>query len=165
VSAALGHEERAELLARYAAAAGEFEAAIADVRDDELDARPIPGEWSVREIAHHVCDSEMTSAIRLRRLIAEDDPAITGYDEMEWSRRLHYPERPIGPSVAAMRGARDTTLSILECLTEDEWARAGTHSEIGTYSVERWLRIYAEHPREHGEQARRVLEALRGGRG
>lgn len=159
-------DQRRRLLDRYASAAGELEAAIADVRDDELDAHPIEGEWSVREIAHHVCDSEMTSAIRLRRLIAEDDPAITGYDEMEWSRRLHYPERPIGPSMAAMHGARETTLSILERLTDQEWERAGTHSELGAYSVDRWLEIYAEHPREHAEQARRVLDALRGdGRG
>ena len=158
--------ERSALMDRYATAAGEFEAAIADVRDDELDAHPIDGEWSVRQIAHHVCDSEMTSAIRLRRLIAEDNPEIVGYDEMEWSLRLHYPERPIGPSMLAMRGARDTTLSILECLTDAEWERAGTHTEAGAYSVDRWLQIYAEHPREHGEQARRVLDALRaGGRG
>ena len=159
----LSPHERAVLVARYASATAEFEAAIADVRDDELDAHPIEGEWSVREIAHHVCDSEMTSAIRLRRLIAEPSPEIVGYDEMEWSLRLHYPERPIGPSMLAMRGARDTTLSILECLTDAEWDRAGTHSEAGAYSVDRWLQIYAEHPREHGEQARRVLDALRGG--
>ena len=149
---------------RYASAAGELEAVIANVHEDELDAHPIEGEWSVREIAHHVCDSEMTSAIRLRRLIAEDDPAITGYDEMEWSRRLHYPERPIGPSLTAMRGARETTLSILERLSDAEWARSGTHSELGAYSVDRWLEIYAEHPREHAGQARRVLDALRGSR-
>ena len=45
-------------------------------------------------------------------------------------------------------------------LTDAEWERSGTHSEAGAYSVDRWLQIYAEHPREHGEQARRVLDAL-----
>ena len=158
------HDERAALVARYAVGADAFEAAIGDVGDHELDAHPIPGEWSVREIAHHLCDSEMTAAIRLRRLIAEDRPVIQGYDEMEFSRRLHYPERPIGPSVTAMRAARDTSLSILERLTEAEWAREGTHTEGGAYSVEIWLGIYANHPREHGDQARRVLDALRGAR-
>jgi DinB superfamily len=42
--------------------------------DQELDARPAPGKWSAREIAHHLADSEMTSAIRLRRLITEEPP-------------------------------------------------------------------------------------------
>jgi len=39
-----------------------------------VDARPALGKWSAREIVHHLADSEMTSAIRLRRLIAEERP-------------------------------------------------------------------------------------------
>ncbi|MBI2162705.1 MAG: DinB family protein [candidate division NC10 bacterium] len=48
--------------------------ALQGVSEQELDARPAPGKWSAREIVHHLADSEMTSAIRLRRLIAEDRP-------------------------------------------------------------------------------------------
>jgi hypothetical protein len=33
-------------------------------------------------------------------------------------------------------------LALLEVLTEEEWAREGTHSESGRYSVTDWLRIY-----------------------
>ena len=73
-------------------------------RDAELDARPADGGWTPREVVHHVADSEMTSAIRLRRLIAEDDPLIVGYDGDEFARRLHYAERPIEPALAADRG-------------------------------------------------------------
>lgn len=156
-------QERATLVAQYAAGAAAFEAALADVADDELDAHPIEGEWSVREIAHHLCDGELNSAIRLRRLIAEDEPVLPAYDEMRFSRTLHYPERPIGPSVEAMRAARASTLSILERLTEAEWARTGTHTQQGPYSVDAWLRDYASHPHDHADQARRVVAALRAG--
>jgi hypothetical protein len=52
--------------------------ALDKITDRELDVRPAPGKWSAREIVHHLADSEMTSAIRLRRLIAEDRPAIIG---------------------------------------------------------------------------------------
>lgn len=44
--------------------------------------------------------------------------------------------------------------ALLESLTPDEWERTGTHSESGPYSVDRWLKIYASHPHEHGEQIR-----------
>jgi len=151
--------ERAALVARYAAGADAFEAVVSGLTDADLDARPFPGEWTVREIAHHLADGELNSAVRLRRLIAEDEPVLPGYDEMAFSRRLHYGERPIGPSVAAMRAARAATLGILERLTEAEWARTGTHTEQGAYSVEAWLRDYATHPHEHADQARRVLDA------
>ncbi len=155
--------ERAALVARYRDGADVFAAAVAGLSVEELDARPFEGEWTVREIAHHLADGELNSAVRLRRLIAEDRPTLPGYDEMEFSRRLHYGERPIGPSLAAMRAARAATLEILERLTDAEWARTGTHTEQGPYSVEAWLRDYAPHPHDHAEQARRVLEAVRAG--
>jgi hypothetical protein len=157
----MSSDERAALLARYRDGATEFEAAVADVTDGELDAHPIGGEWSVREIAHHLADGELNSAVRLRRLIAEDEPALPNYDEATYVRRLHVAQRPIASSVAAVAAARASTFSILECLTDEEWARTGTHSEHGPYSVEAWLRDYADHPWVHADQVRRVLAALR----
>lgn len=156
-------DERAALVARYATGADAFEVVVAGLSDAELDARPFEGEWTVREIAHHLADGELNSAIRLRRLVAEDEPVLAGYDEMAFSRRLHYGERAIGPSLAAMRAARASTLAILACLTEGEWARTGTHTEQGPYSVAAWLRDYANHPHDHADQARRVLDASRKG--
>src|SRR5207245_2502560 len=78
----------------------EFAATVADVREAELDARPLPDEWTVREICHHLADSELTSAVRLRRLVAEDAPLIQGYDEEAFVRRLHVGRRPIASSIA-----------------------------------------------------------------
>jgi hypothetical protein len=154
-------DERAALLERYRDGAAEFTSVVARLGDAELDGRPFPDEWTVREICHHLADSEINSAVRLRRLIAEDDPLLAGYDEMEFSRRLHYDEREIGPSIAAAAAVRAATLQILERLDEREWARVGTHGEQGPYGVEAWLRDYADHPWDHAEQARRVLEAAR----
>ena len=156
-------EERDALVARYRDGADDFRAAIAGVTERELDRTGIDGEWTVREIAHHLADSELASAIRLRRLIAEDEPLIVGYDEEGYVRRLHVTERPIASSVDAAAAARASSLTILETLTEDEWARTGRHSESGAYSVEDWLRTYANHPWDHADQARRVLAALRAG--
>ena len=79
--------------------------ALADITDEELD-RPAPdGGWTARDVAHHLPDSETNGYIRLRRLIAEDDPVIVGYDQDEYARRLHY-DRPIAASLGrARRGA------------------------------------------------------------
>ena len=71
----------------------------------------------------------MTSAIRLRRLIAEEQPVLAGYDEAECARRLHYDDRPIGPSLDAAGRRPGDHRPILDRLTEDEWRRTGTHTE------------------------------------
>lgn len=148
-------ERRQELVARYKDGYRAVHEALAAVGAHGLDTRPAPGKWSPREIVHHLADSEMTSAIRLRRLLAEDAPAIQGYDQDEYARRLFY-DRPVASSLEAFRFARETTGEILDRLSDDQWQRAGTHSEAGHYSVERWLEIYAQHAHGHAEQIRQT---------
>ena len=122
--------------------------------------RPRTGRWlEARQIVHHLADSEMTSAIRLRRLIAEDAPLIVGYDEEAFVKALFYNERPIAASLDALRAARDTSAAIVERLSEAQWRRAGTHSESGAYSVETWLELYAAHAHDHADQIRRALSS------
>ena len=146
-------DERKVLIGRYRDGHRAVVDAFKGLRDAELD-RSASDEWTPRMIAHHLGDSEMTSAIRLRRLIAEDNPAISGYDEAEFAKKLTT-DRPIEPSLEAMRWARESTAQILDRLTEEDWHRAGTHSESGSYSVEDWLTIYANHGHDHAKQIER----------
>jgi DinB superfamily len=151
-------ERRAALVEQYRNGHSAILAAVDGLSDADLDHRPADGGWTPREVVHHTADSEMTSAIRLRRLIAEENPLILGYDGDEFARRLHYADRPIEPALAAIAAARSTTVQILDGLTEEQWARTGTHSEGGPYGVRRWLEIYAAHCHEHADQIRRTQD-------
>ena len=149
--------ERLGLIERYKAGYQDVVDALQGITESELDAQPGGGQWSPRQIAHHLADSELTSAIRLRRLVAEQQPVIAGYDEEEFARRLHY-DRPIESSLEALRAARLSSASLLERLTEQEWTREGTHSESGRYTLEDWLRIYVAHAHDHAAQIRRARQ-------
>lgn len=153
--------DRDALLQRYREGPDRLDGAARGLSDAELDYQPHDGGWSPREVVHHTADSELTSAIRLRKLLAEDNAQIQGYDEMEFSRRLHYRERPISQSLAAVRAARETSTSILELLTQADWERTGTHSDSGAYSVETWLQIYAAHCHDHADQIDRAAAESR----
>jgi hypothetical protein len=150
-------DDRQALLDRFRSGYAAVEAAVDGVSPPELDRRAAPGEWSVREIVHHLADSEAVAYVRLRRLIAEDQPRIEGYDEPEYARRLHY-DRAIEPSLAVLRAVREASLQLLLSLSDEEWQRAGTHSESGRYAVEDWLRIYAGHSHDHASQIRAALD-------
>ncbi len=147
--------DRAARLDRFESGADDVTEALADATDADLDRRPPSGEWTAREIAHHVADSETMAYIRLRRLVAEDAPVLQGYDEPEWARRLHY-DRPIETSVATVHAVRAASLELLRSLTPAEWSRTGTRSESGAYTVDDWLRVYAEHSHDHADQIRRA---------
>lgn len=135
--------------------------ALAGATEAELDASPGDGKWSARQVVHHLADSEMTSAIRLRLLIASTNPAIVGYDQDEFASQLYYTDRPIAASLDAFGAARRSTAEILERMTEDQWLREGTHTEHGRYTVRRWLEIYAQHAHGHAEQIRAAIAAAR----
>ncbi|MDZ7267305.1 MAG: DinB family protein [candidate division KSB1 bacterium] len=146
--------ERAELIGQYREGYAQVAQALHDITPAELDYRWSPQKWTAREIIHHLADSEMTSAIRLRRLLVEEQPRIQAYDQEAFARRLFYARRAIAPALAAFKAARETTVQLLELMTEDDWQRTGQHSESGAYSAETWLRIYAPHAHNHAEQIR-----------
>lgn len=156
----MNRQERDQLIAQYAAGYDEVAKALQGFPAGGLTAHPIPGKWSAAEIVHHLADSETTSALRLRKLLAEEHPIIHGYDQELWARTLKYTERDIAPSLEAFRYARASTAQLLPLMSDADWAREGWHTESGRYSAERWLQIYAVHAHNHAGQIRRLKEAL-----
>ena len=154
-------EERQPLIEQYATGYDAVERSLAAFPAGQLTARPIEGKWTACEIIHHLADSEMRAAVRLRQLLAEDDPQIQAYDQDDYAARLRYNERTdIRAALEALRSARATTAQIVARMTDEDWQRAGHHPEHGRYSAEDWLRIYAAHAHGHASQIDRLREAL-----
>ena len=152
--------ERLELISQYKAGYDEVINSLKDFPGDALTAHPLTGKWSAAEIVHHLGDSETASAIRLRKLLTEDDAIIQGYDQDYYAVRFKYNERDFAPALAAFQSARANTGQILDGLAAEDFLRAGTHTESGRYTVEDWLRIYAAHAHNHAAQIRRLRTAL-----
>jgi len=153
--------QRNALIAQYEDGFQIIVTALAGITDAEQEAREAPGEWSPREIVHHLADSEMNAAVRVRLIIAQDAPYLVGYDQEAFVRRL-FADRPIEPSLAAFAAARASTAPILRLLREEQWRRSGMHSESGLYTIEDWLRIYGNHAHDHADQIRRARATMAG---
>lgn len=154
-------EERAEYVQKYREGYDRVVEALEGIAEEDLDFKPGADEWSPRMVVHHLADSEMTSAIRLRLLLASDEPTIHGYDEGRFATDLYY-DRPIEASLAALKASRDSTAELLDRLTPEQWQRKGTHTESGPYDVETWLRIYAAHGYDHANQITQARKAAKG---
>lgn len=153
-------DERDQLIAQYKDGYRVVAAVLVKITPEELDATPAPGKWSARQIVHHLADSEMTAAVRFRLLVAEDAAAIKGYDQEVFAGRLHY-ERPHEASLELFRAARASTAELMGCLSEADWLREGTHTEVGRFGLDTWLRIYAPHAHKHADQIRLARGSLR----
>ena len=147
-----------EIAAAYEAATKEFLHIAASVPADKLDLND--GEnWSSRQVIHHCADSEAQSYARLRRLVAEPNPVIQGYDENLWAKdsTLGYTELPIENSLAVFAAVRAASLDIIKRLKPEQLELAGTHSEAGEYSLKQWLENYTRHANNHADQIKRNL--------
>ncbi len=155
-------QQRAKLIARYAAGYNEVMRALEGFPEGGLTARPFRGKWTAAEIVHHLADSEMIAAVRLRLLLAQDRTVIYAYDQAAFAERLHYNGREIAPALEAFHAARSTTVQLLRRMTAQDWARRAWHDEDGPYGTERWLELYSVHAHNHAGQIAQLRAALTG---
>jgi hypothetical protein len=118
-----------------------------------------PGKWSVLDVAQHLADSELVYGYRMRVIVAEDTPAIAGYDQNAWAERLRYNDEDLGEVLDELAVLRRRNLRFLERLRDDEWERAGVHSERGTETVRHIARLLAAHDLVHLRQIERIKRA------
>ncbi len=152
-------DERSPLIRQYADGPAVLRAALARVPGQVMKWRPAPTKWSVHEVLCHCADSEMNAALRIRYLVAESLPRIIGYDQDGWARAFDYHTMDEQVALQIVDAVRGWTVPLLEGLSGEQWLREGTHTEMGRYTAEDWLRIYAEHLHIHSRQIDRNLAA------
>jgi hypothetical protein len=119
-----------------------------------------PGKWSLRHVVQHLADSELVWGYRLRLVLAQERPSLTGYDQDLWSERLHYDVLPIDEALDRFAVLRRSNLRLLANATPDDHQRVGVHSERGDESVAHMLRMYAGHDLLHLRQLARIRQTV-----
>lgn len=157
----LNAAERQDLIRRYEKGPARLRAALAKVPSGAMKWRPAEGKWSVHEVVCHLADSETNAALRIRYLTAEAKPLIVGYDQARWAQVFDYHAAPLEPAIAVVDSVRANTTALLKRLPDAAWSAEGEHTESGRYTVDDWLRIYADHMEKHSGQIERNVAAWR----
>jgi hypothetical protein len=122
-----------------------------------LRTRPAPGEFSVAEVVGHMVDAEIVSATRYRWILAEDQPALPGYEQDDWVRVSDYAGADPGQLVEAFSALRKLNLALWQRTPASDRGRIGAHSERGPESYELTFRLLAGHDLIHLDQGREAL--------
>jgi hypothetical protein len=152
--------ELAELLERYRRGAELLAVATTGAAGAELDFKP-EGKWSVRQIVCHLADAEAAAGMRVRQVIAEDNPTLVAWDQDAWAAKLGYEKRKISQALETFRIVRFWNYELLKDLPEETFERAGTHSKRGRMTLLQFLRLFAEHAESHAQQIRNVRAAFK----
>jgi hypothetical protein len=139
---------------------GRLTALTAGLADEETRRPEAPGKWSILQVLEHLTDQETVAAYRLRSVIAEDEPALRGYDQDRWTARLRYGNAPAGQVLAELTTLRARNLRLYGALDDREFERVGLHSERGRESARRLCELTAAHDLVHRRQIARIRTAI-----
>ena len=134
-------------------------ALVADMNDAQLDFSRGPGDWTTRQVVHHLADSHVNAYIRTKFALTEDHPTFKPYDQEVWAELDDAKTMPLAPSLAILGGLHDRWAHLFESLPEASWSRAGFHPEDGEMTIEHILEHYAWHGENHLRQIQTLREA------
>ena len=151
----------ADILERFRRGGELLEMATTGAAGSELDFKPGPDKWSVRQIVCHLADSEAVGVMRIRQMAAEENPTLQGFDGNLWADRLDYQRRKISQALETFRKLRTENHELLKALPEDAFARTGNHTESGRLTLLDLVKGNAEHVEQHVQQIQRTRAAYR----
>src|SRR5215510_4724987 len=103
----------APMIEKYLAGVATLRQAVAGMTREQLLARPVAGKWSTLEVVCHLVDFDPIYADRMKRTIAEDQPAILGASEQRFAAALHYHDRDLEEELTILDKTRAQMARIL----------------------------------------------------
>jgi len=137
------------LIDQYAAGPELLADVFRDSKNLDVDAQPIPGTWSIRQVICHLADSEIVYADRIKRVLAEENPTFFEADPNQFVPALHTRHRPLQTELDLISAVRSHMLSILRSLDAEQFQRIGQHSLDGQMTIETLLQRITDHIPHH----------------
>jgi hypothetical protein len=152
-----GLSERQKLIAQIRNFPRDLDANLAKFSETEMDIPVRPGEWTVRQIVHHVADAHLNGYIRMKLVLTETRPILKPYDQEVWAE-LSDMKADLHSSLQILAGLHVRWASLLEGLPEESWSRKGVHLENGLVSLDDLLVTYAHHGETHIQQINQLRQ-------
>jgi uncharacterized damage-inducible protein DinB len=119
-------------------------------------------KWSVAAVVQHLADAEVVWAYRLRMVLSQDRPTITGYDQDRLAVRLHYHKSDMREARRDFEAFRRANLRVLTDLAADDWQRVGVHATRGEQTLRVMTQWWAGHDLLHLRQIERIRASIAG---
>jgi hypothetical protein len=137
-----------------------LEAALEVASGEELRFRPGEGEFSLLEQACHLRDVERDGyLVRVRRILAEDVPALASFDGAAVARERDYSSQDARRAAREFAAARRELVGILAPLTPGDLAREAIFAGRRICLAD-LVAMIVEHDRGHREEIEALADAL-----
>jgi uncharacterized damage-inducible protein DinB len=142
--------EGGDLFALLRGQPDDLRALLGGLSDEQANARPAPGEWSVKEVMGHICDAERVFAYRALRIARGDTTPLPAFEQNEYVKATDFNARRLADLLEEFTLQRRANLLCFQPLTGEELARWGTSSG-NPVTARALLHIMAGHVLHHIE--------------
>jgi hypothetical protein len=116
--------------------------------------RPAASEWSAVEVLGHMIDKMQIWTSRVKRLMAEERPALPAYDQEALVREHDYQHADPDVLFEQLRQACERFATLVERVPNSALQREGVHEEVGPVTLRQCIEVPLESATEHLEQLR-----------
>lgn len=149
--------ERGQHIAQIAEAPTLLRAAVDGLADRQLDTPYREGGWTVRQVVHHLADSQLNAYVRFKLALTENDPPIKPYDEALWAEVPDARTASVDLSLDLFEAVTRRWLACLDLLPVVAFERGFRHLDMGPMTLTQQLALYAWHVRHHVAQITRLV--------
>jgi len=146
------HERRDQWIKDLEDAPRLLREAVDGLSEEQLDTPYRDGGWTIRQIVHHLTDSNINSYVRFKLAVTEDKPTIKTWEQSDWAVLKDATSMPVDVSLGLLDGLHQRWVVFLNSLTEDDMKKTFVHPEGGVVSVEKNIWNYSWHSRHHTAQ-------------
>ena len=142
--------EGADVLALMPTQADDLRRLLANVSDEQSNVKPAPGEWSIKEVLGHICDTERILSYRALRIARGDTTPLAGFEQDDYVTGTDFSVRTVADLVDEFEAARRANVLCFRAFTDAEIGRRGTASGY-PFSVRALLYILVGHVLHHSK--------------
>ncbi|MGH8004562.1 MAG: DinB family protein [Limisphaerales bacterium] len=123
-----------------------------------MDFKPAPEKWSARQVLHHLTDSEIVLAYRLRTLLSDKQPMLKAFDQNDWSAALAPEREELALMKSSFEANRNLTIRLLKKISAALWEKKGVHEEAGEMRTYDLVVRNTKHCLSHLQQLEKLEE-------
>lgn len=127
---------------------GRLRETVDSLNGEELSKTYRDGSWNVRQLVHHIADSQLNKFQRLKLALTDDNPTVPNFIQDEWAVQPDT-ELPVEPSIKMLEGINERIVALGNSLTEDQLKRTFTHEINGKITVATKVAKLAWHEEHH----------------
>ncbi|RSL30549.1 putative metal-dependent hydrolase [Salibacterium salarium] len=121
---------------------------VDSLSDEELSRTYRDGSWTVRQLVHHIADSQLNMYQRLKLALTDENPTVPDFDQDKWAIQPDT-KLPIESSIKMLEGINERIVSLGYSLTEEQLDRVFNHQKNGKIIVATKVAKLAWHEEHH----------------